>query len=119
MIYLSINSVNIKSMTMLRDLIIEVLDELLVVFEDNKYVYRRIVPIRHKVRNLYNVDDVNIACKFFIIENYEGLCGKDICVFKHTWFYDDMVVIWSEMTALNKEMMWRWVENIVTMALKS
>jgi hypothetical protein len=102
----------------LRDKLIELVDELLKLFEDgNKLVYKRLIVLRHCVRNKLSPDEIyNDAYKFYCA-NSSRFENKDLGVFKSLPFYPDIELVWSELSASNKNLVWCWVDSIVAESL--
>lgn len=96
-----------------QDSLVSLLDELLVLFEDgNKVVYKRLLFLRHKIRT-EAVEHVYDACRNFYLSHAQCFSIKDVGVFKHTPFYADIELIWSELSPANKSLVWRWIESIL------
>lgn len=96
--------------------LISLFDELLRLFEhgnSTKLIYCQIIHIRHKVRNVYDSDTIFTACNNFYTNHSNRLTEKDISVFNNTAYSYIINVVWSELSPINKSLIWKWVENII------
>jgi len=96
--------------------IISLLDELLRLFEYgdiNKLVYRRLIHLRHKIRNIYESDTIYNACDNFYSLYSKRLFENDISVFATTPYFDIIDSIWNELSLANKTLIWKWSDKII------
>jgi hypothetical protein len=99
----------------LKDKLVELIEELLSLFDDgNKLIYRRLIVLRHLVKNKLLADDIYNAAYEFYCENSQRFETKDLDMFKGTEFHSDIELIWSELSATNKNLVWKWVDAIIT-----
>lgn len=95
--------------------IISLIEELLNLFETNtnKLVYRQLILIRHKVRNLYTQDEIIEYCKSFYYTNIRQFKQNDISIFNETSYAVIVELVWNELSIANKEVIWKWVDRII------
>jgi hypothetical protein len=96
--------------------IVSLLDELLRLFEPgeaHKLVYKRLILLRHKIRNVYETEAVRNACKTFYEKHSKQLSENDLSVFNETPYSDIIEMIWTELISENKAVVWEWREKII------
>jgi|HubBroStandDraft_6_1064221.scaffolds.fasta_scaffold395612_2 hypothetical protein len=98
----------------LQDRLVDLADELLNLFEDgNKLVYKRLISLRHTIRNKLSALEIYDGLHQFYLENSASLETKDIGAFKRTQYADDIDLIWSELSGSNRALVWKWVDAII------
>lgn len=94
-----------------KDSIILLIDELMNLFEyGNKLIYKKLLLIRHTIRNEYEPEQIHDICqKFFLTNDVEK---KNMRIFKNTPWFDDIEYMWSDISSANKNLVWMWIESI-------
>lgn len=104
---------------MIVDKLLEFIDELLALFEDNKIVYKRLILLHHKVRNVFDMKTVEDTVNKFLTDNEVNrtkIRKRDCHFLKHTPFEFDFYLVWDELTTANKFMVWKWIDSIANEA---
>lgn len=95
-----------------QDVIVNLIDVLMEIFDTNKAVFKLLLSTRHKIKHLCTSEDVQNHCKAFCIENKEGISHRDITIFKNTDFYHVIDTVWDELCPENRNLIWKWVTTI-------
>lgn len=98
--------------TQFKESILALLNELLLLFEDKKSIYKRLLMIRHRVRNEYDDTIMFNICTEFYQKNNAALSHRDVTVFYKTRFGDDVETIWTELSVANRLKVWEWIDRI-------
>lgn len=96
--------------------LVELVDELIRVFDDgNRSVCRRLIALRHRVRNVVDPEALEEGCRAFADAHAERLAARDASVlFRHApYCRSDIETIWSELSASNRDSVWRWIDSIL------
>ena len=99
-----------------RDKLLELIDELMCLFEDkNKILYRRLINYHHQVKNVIAKKDLNEIVKNFLSNNYvdEKIKRKDCRFLCNTPLEIDVDLLWESCTSENKIIIWRWIDVII------
>lgn len=96
-------------------LIIGLIDSLLVLFDNssnmNKSIYKHLILTRHKVKNIYSPETIEMTCREFCAKN--NVTNTDISIFKDTPFGTVIDLVWNELSPSNREIIWQWINNII------
>jgi hypothetical protein len=95
-----------------QDVIVNLFDVLMELFDTNKAVFKLLLLARHKIKHLYNADEIKNVCKTFCATNAEGISNRDITIFKNTEFYNVIDMVWNELSPENRNLIWKWAITI-------
>lgn len=95
--------------------ILALIEDLLRVFENsnNKNVYKQLIYTRHRIRTMYSADTVLVSCRNFYIENKQDIDNKEMSIFRSTIFGTVIDLVWSELSHVNRERVWDWINKII------
>lgn len=99
-----------------RDKLLELIDELMSLFEDkNKILYRRLINYHHQVKNVIANKDLNEIVIKFISNNYvdEKIKRKDCRFLCNTPLEIDIDLLWESCTSENKIIIWKWIDVLI------
>ncbi len=94
---------------------LEFIDQLLNIFEEKKVIYKRLIYLHHFVRNMTTDDElVTILCRYISDRDIsDKVKRRDNRFLNGTRFELDAELMWSELTTTNKEIIWKWLDNIL------
>lgn len=97
-----------------KESILALIEDLLRVFENsNKHIYKQLLYTRHRVRSKYTDSYVFSACRNFYIENKTDIENNEMAIFRSTIFGTVIDLVWSELSHVNRELVWEWIKKIV------
>jgi hypothetical protein len=99
-----------------RNKLLELIDELMSLFEDkNKILYRRLINYHHQVKNVIANKDLNEIVINFISNNYvdEKIKRKDCRFLCNTPLEIDIDLLWESCTSENKIIIWKWIDVLI------
>jgi hypothetical protein len=96
-----------------KPILLEFLDELMTLFETkNKFIYRRLINIHHAIANAREEVDVESACRELFTRERVRITRRDARLLTGTPFEFDADCIWNELSATNRALVWKWIDEI-------
>lgn len=95
---------------------IEFFNQLLDLFEDkNKAVYRRLIYLRHYIRNEIPEQTLihNLTTEYAKPEIKSYISRRNNKFLKNTPYSDDVDLLWEACSAENKMIIWKWIDMLV------
>jgi hypothetical protein len=94
-----------------QDRIVNMLNELLCIFDCNKPAFNVVLNWRHRFKNVLTDVEVSELCvnaylnnaEYFVNHNAIALIGNDAC----------LNLIWSFLSPSNRTIVWQWIDSIV------
>lgn len=100
---------------MIKSKCVEFIDELLDLFEDRHVIYKRLIQLHHFVRNVSSNDDIETIVRRYM--NDHDICVKiknrNYKLLNGTRYELEGELMWSELTQINKEIIWKWLTSII------
>jgi hypothetical protein len=92
--------------------LLRLINELMVQFDQYKYVMVRLIRIHHQIRNVLTDQEIDIEIKRFVDAYKDRIIARDFSVFDTTPFAQDAKVVWESITQDNKTILWRWIDFV-------
>lgn len=98
---------------MLQNILIDFLDALMLFFEDEFSLYKKLLFYRHSVKNcLTNKQIMSIFNSFMDFSIHVQIENNDPCFLKNTILEQDMDKIWNLSSIETKNIIWKWFNVI-------
>lgn len=102
---------------MLKLKILELLDQLLDLFEDkNKLIYRKLIYHHHYLHNIMSDDDLKSALVEWTMSNNidQKISRRDKNILYGTRFELEGEWVFNDLTRYNIDTIWKWVDVIIS-----
>lgn len=94
--------------------LVDLLDELLKHFDDgNKLILKKVIVLRHKLRNVVSEQLVQDYFDNFVAEHFDEIVDRQVSIIKHLPNEcSDCESIWTELSPANRNLVWDWIDSI-------